>query len=108
MIIPISVMAVKNVGSKMVLHDTNFPPELMEWCKEFSGKATGTNAVKETLYRLRAIHQNYRELVLKHKDLQADFDDARRLLADEFLVQERKKKLLPQFSESNRFRLHGE
>jgi len=92
----------------MVLHDTNFPADLMDRCKEFSGKATGTNAVKETLYRLFAVHQNYRELSLKFKDLEADFDDLRRLLADEVILQERKKKLLAQLAQDNRFRLHGE
>lgn len=53
-------MAVKNVWWKMVLHDLNFPDDLMDRCKEFSGKATGTSAVKETLYKLFEVYERSR------------------------------------------------
>ena len=64
----------------MNLIDNNFPEELLERCKSFSGQVTATKAVRESLQRLFEIEREFRSLKLKYDDLQADFDDIRRHL----------------------------
>ena len=81
----------------MNLIDNNFPEELLERCKSFSGQVTATKAVRES----------FRFLKLKYDDLQADFDDIRRHLENKAKVLAAEEKLLKQFREPNRFRLHG-
>lgn len=92
---------------QMNLIDNNFPEELLERCKTFSGQSTGTKAVRESLQRLFEIEREFRSLKLKYEDLQADFDDIRRHLEQKAKILAAEEKLLKQFREPNRFRLHG-
>lgn len=91
----------------MNLIDNNFPEELLERCKTFSGQSTGTKAVRESLQRLFEIEREFRSLKLKYEDLQADFMDLRRHLEQKAKILADEEKLLKQFREPNRFRLHG-
>ena len=91
----------------MNLIDNNFPEELLERCKSFSGQVTATKAVRESLQRLFEIEREFRSMKLKYDDLQADFDDIRRHLEQKAKILAAEEKLLKQFREPNRFRLRG-
>lgn len=92
----------------MNLLDRNFPDELAERCSSYTGIPTTTGAVKESLQRLFEIERQYRSLKLKYKDLEADLQDAVKVLEDSQKVQNRRDQLLKELKQPNRFRLHGE
>ena len=52
----------------MVLHDTKFPDDLAEHCKEFTGHATCTGAVRETCARALEMQHDIRAMRLQIKD----------------------------------------
>lgn len=92
----------------MNLFDRNFPDELIERCKEFSGKPTATNAVKETLYKLFEYCERYRELKVQSQTTESRLRDLLRSLEQMEQAEAKYREVLKRVKDPNAFYLVGD